>query len=720
LIYLLCSISLNRFCFADEPGNKEQQVTISGQQTDIAASQNFIAGKIIIGRKRIEESGLQTAGELLREEPAISVTSNGRIGLLGLPGYTQILIDGKAQNLGSNITDFPLLQIEKIEITKSTLAEFGPYSIAGTINIITRSSARKTSTNLDIDASTYAGRASSSANWSHNWSQDGSPWRWQASISASHSQKDGATEQIQRQQAPQHLPVLQWQSQTNNLQRQTNVFANTELSWQADAKNRYTLKPNWVSLSSHNDTTENKRWFPEKITLLHTLTASDMTGLENTLSWIHKLEQGELKLSWRTSRQEFNQDNLRNESGAVSTPAIRKIKENSDLKLNSLDVDFKKTLSDEHTLKAGSKLIRSSSKTRFQYLLNEQTDTSMAGYSQEQLDHQNNISAFMQDEWTINNAYAINFGISAEDKKISVTDGNFVSEPHFRLWSPSLHMAYKLGSDDKRQVRLSLARSYQAPNLTDINIRPQINPLAPCPGNGLCTANSASTADTAGNPGLQPERSLGLNLSYSHGLTDNSQFSIEFFMRNFEQKLGYNIGLENVNWAIDPRYVIRPANLGNARSRGIDLEMQFAAKDIWAQAPSIQVRGGLSFAQSYIDSVPGPDNRFPDQSPWRAKLGVSYSASDRPMKLDLNARWLPGSWVRSNLTQRQFKQNLFSLDSSLSWKFSPSMRLVCKLNNIFPQAIEKIDEFRQADGLTELYTNTTRYRSLGIRLEMKL
>ena len=71
-----------------------QQVVISGAQTDLEASQDFVAGKIIIGQKKIAGSGLQNTGELLRREPAISVDKSGRIGLLGLPGYTQVLVDG--------------------------------------------------------------------------------------------------------------------------------------------------------------------------------------------------------------------------------------------------------------------------------------------------------------------------------------------------------------------------------------------------------------------------------------------------------------------------------------------------------------------------------------------------------------------------------------------------------------------------------------------------
>ncbi|HEU4775488.1 MAG TPA: hypothetical protein VFS95_01610, partial [Telluria sp.] len=70
------------------------QVVISASQSDTEARRDFVAGKIIIGRKRIEDSGLRTVEELLKREPAVTVSGDGSIGLLNMPGYTQILVDG--------------------------------------------------------------------------------------------------------------------------------------------------------------------------------------------------------------------------------------------------------------------------------------------------------------------------------------------------------------------------------------------------------------------------------------------------------------------------------------------------------------------------------------------------------------------------------------------------------------------------------------------------
>ena len=140
-----------------------QQVVISGAQTDLEASQDFVAGKIIIGQKKIADSGLQNTGELLRREPAISVDKSGRIGLLGLPGYTQVLVDGQAP--AGDTMNIDLMRVERIEIAKTTTAATGPFGIAGTINIVLRKKQRKTSSRLHGNVRTEGGKKGMDLTW---------------------------------------------------------------------------------------------------------------------------------------------------------------------------------------------------------------------------------------------------------------------------------------------------------------------------------------------------------------------------------------------------------------------------------------------------------------------------------------------------------------------------------------------------------------------------
>src|SRR5450830_102604 len=98
----------------DASQDKTQTVVVNSRQTDVEASRDFVAGKIIISKKTLEESGVPNVADVLRREPAITVGKDGRIGLLGLPGYTQVLVDGQ-QGTGIDPYTMDLLQVEKIE-----------------------------------------------------------------------------------------------------------------------------------------------------------------------------------------------------------------------------------------------------------------------------------------------------------------------------------------------------------------------------------------------------------------------------------------------------------------------------------------------------------------------------------------------------------------------------------------------------------------------------
>ena len=54
-------------------------------------------------------------------------------------GYTQILIDGQRMAPGFSLDSIAPEQIEKIEIMRAPVAEFGTRAIAGTINVVMRS-----------------------------------------------------------------------------------------------------------------------------------------------------------------------------------------------------------------------------------------------------------------------------------------------------------------------------------------------------------------------------------------------------------------------------------------------------------------------------------------------------------------------------------------------------------------------------------------------------
>jgi outer membrane receptor protein involved in Fe transport len=288
------------------------------------------------------------------------------------------------------------------------------------------------------------------------------------------------------------------------------------------------------------------------------------------------------------------------------------------------------------------------------------------------------------------------------------------------MWSPSVHLSKRIKGDSKRQFRVSLARSFQAPGIDQMLLHPWINPFAPCGSDALCGANDIDDADSAGNPALRPERALGLNASYTHGLGADSELVVEFYSRDIEDKLGRELVLENVAWASAPRYLSRPANLGKATVRGINLEGRWSARTTWKRAPNVQLYGSLGFARSALSDLPGPDNRVAGQTPWRAKLGGTYAMQAAPLKFGFDANLLPADWIRNNERERVYQASKFTLGANANWKVSADARISLNFDNLFPKTNRRIDEYLGSSVLVRRMTDSESYSRFTIRFETKL
>lgn len=211
-----------------------------------------------------------------------------------------------------------------------------------------------------------------------------------------------------------------------------------------------------------------------------------------------------------------------------------------------------------------------------------------------------------------------------------------------------------------------------------------------------------------------------MNLSYSHGIGKDSEITLEGYSRNISNKTGYEIVQADVPWASTPRYIGRQANLGSARIRGLDLEARMSGKDIRSHLARLDLHGSVGLADSTLSDLPGPDNRLSGQSPWRAKVGGSYTLQTVPVKLGIDASYLPGDWVRDSVNQRVYESGKRVLGMNASWTVSKQTRLVLNLDNLVPRTRSRIDEYLGAAEIVRRTTDTSNHTRVAIRLETKL
>lgn len=697
------------------------QVLVTGNLSDTKARRDFIAGKIIIGRKHIDESGLRTVEELLKREPAVTVSADGRIGLLNMPGYTQILVDGQAPMAGQGPSQLDLVHVEKIEIIKSSVAEFGPFGIAGTINVVTRKTVRKTNTQFATAASSVGGKAAANLSLSHNQSTEGSPLRYSFTLDVSQASKPVQNHVRQTLAVAGLGEQEQWQGEIRGESHSPTLLAASSVTWQRGADDTVTVSPDAYMSGGSSSDVESRRWADGTTLDVQQESRPALTMFSLPVKWVFKPDKKSQVTLWlRTNLAHMETTVARIDVPSAQARAIRDTFQHRDGYTNSAELTYKASLEGGHDVKVGANFRRTKSDYDYDYRINGQPDVSLAALGTNRLSISKNLRVFAQDEWRLSESWALNAGVSGQDSVIDVNESLYRGQTNFRLWSPSLHLSKKLGEDDKRQLRLSLARSFKAPTDDDFTVRPEINPLAPCNASGVCSANTIDTADKSGNLQLRPERSLGLNLSYEHGFGSDSQVTLELFARRIGSKIGTDITLDNVPWSTSPRYVSRPANLGDARTAGINLEMELALHDLANSAPKVTVRGSAGLARSSVSSLPGPDNRLDQQTPWTGKLGATYAMQSFPLKFDVDANWSPSVWVRTSMAERVSIARRFDLDASANWTMSKDQRVVVSVKMRAPRTAQQINEFIEREQEVRLYTDSKKYSTLGVRFETKL
>jgi outer membrane receptor for ferrienterochelin and colicins len=699
---------------------KVQQVEINGAPTDIEANRELAAGKLIIGRQKITNIGLQNVNELLKREPAITIGKDGRLSLLGLPGYTQILVDGLPA-IGKNPLDLDLSEVEQIEIIKTTTAETGPFGIAGTINVILRKHVRKNQQQLNLEVKSMGGEHGGSANWLMNQFSQDSPLSLMASVFLQKNQSPGNAQDTQILIAGSQL-LPQFTASRHNLNENEAAALSGEIAYKTE-NGSLSFKPSTGQINSNKLNEEQRLWASGQSLQLTQTSSASLRSYRLPLNWQYESEElGNIdaNLVWNDGQIRSNSSTLLNDQDNAASSGLRRQEWRDDNWNLLLAINHQKRLSGGHRLKTGLQVSRDQHETITSYLLNGAIDTSLLALGNKTSIRENKWRAFIQDDWRIDKNLAMNAGLSTEEQRFDLTENNLASQSRFRVWSPSLHVTKKLEGDQRRQLRASLARSFKAPESNQLMLQPSVNSLAPCTNINGCGANTIDTADSSGNPGLQPERALALNLAYEHGLSRDSQISLEFYARQIERKIGKEIVLAPVPWANVPRYVQRPANLGSASVQGINLDWRVAMRDLWSTSPKLDVRGSLGWAHSVLSDVPGPDNRLEGQLPWRAKLGMTFAMSDAPVKIDVDANWLPGDWLRNNLTLRTYESHRTTLTANAIWTVNPQCRLVLNLDNLLAPDTQTVREYFNTSSTVRTSTQKTNYARIGLRMEFKL
>jgi outer membrane receptor protein involved in Fe transport len=311
------------------------------------------------------------------------------------------------------------------------------------------------------------------------------------------------------------------------------------------------------------------------------------------------------------------------------------------------------------------------------------------------------LAGYAQDEWNVTPRWSVYLGARWEGITTR-TEGNTFDTAHSRssVWSPVMQTLYKLPGSKADQLRFAVTRTYKAPEVQ--NLIPRRSPS---------TNNSSTQPDFMGNPNLKPELALGLDASYEHYFGEGGLFSVSGSTRRIDD-FTRTLVIEQ-----DGRWVALPSNQGQARTRGLEVELKFPLKTFFANAPAIDWRASLSRNWSTVESVPGPNNRLDQQTPLSATMGIDYKAG--ALTLGGSFSFRNGGPVRVSAQQTSYQSVRRDVDVYALWKFDPKLQLRLAVSNVLGQDWISASSYAQPDMLVTRTSISPAYVMARATLEVK-
>ncbi len=724
-----------------EPQN---HIEVTGRRDAVEQRRLSTAAKIVVTREDIEQYGDLSLSEVLKRLPSVTVGGRpgrgGQIRMRGMGnGYTQILIDGDRMPPGFSIDQLAPDQIERIEILRAPTAETGARAIAGTINIVLREPLRQRGDDLRLGLSSERHGLRPNASWSRS-DVLGETGTWNLNLSASavdqstFNHNDTVTTDL-----ASGAVTLNPHRETQQHEQRNSANLNGRVQWQLGGGDLFSIQP-FVALSQGRSQftgqltqTVGTAPYDDSASLSHSRSANARLALQGR----KRLGEGtRLELRGQIGGFQSDSDSLLTETRRATTVPVLTQRSETSIRDRSWSLNGKlsHSLFDQHSLVAG---LEGEGVRRDETGLQRAEASNAAASGQPtavdvdgdlQASTQR-VAAYLQDEWEPSPSVSAYAGLRWESIRTrsagsANTTVSSVSNTG-RVLTPLAHAVWRFNAPARDQLRLSLTRSYRPPTLGNLVALPRFNTTDPVPG-----ANTAITADRAGNPDLRPELARGVDLALEHYLPGGGVLSVSAFSRHINDLIRNVTALETVSWANGPRWVSRPRNIGDADTRGIELDARFRLEEWLADAaspalaptsvPAISLRGNLGVYRSKVSGIAGPDNRIDQQPKLSLNVGGDWRPRGLPLLLGANLAWVPGYAVQQTGQQRAEIDATRVVDTFVLWSLNPSTKLRFSLSNLLPRhyvtrntiVAGGLQQVARSDGPTATVA--------GLRLELKL
>jgi len=652
-----------------------QRIVVEGRNVD--PRRMSTAAMTVVGRDELDQHGDISLLDVLQRLPGITVDGDTpRMRGLG-EGYTLILINGEPAPPGFSLDTLAPADIERIEVIKGPSAEFG--GVAGTINVILRTPprVRQREARVSLGYRKLAPQGSASLAWGDRVGEGASAlafhlpltvytWANGADTRTERSNRTAtgeAREQLQRGadrwrgRGLNFSPRLEWRpADGHTLQWQAFVQGNAS----DNRSTRDTLLLSGPPLDSVRDDSASE---------------GDWRLARTQLQWVRRQQDGtrfELKAGAQTSlSQSTGRGDARRADGSLFRHRDSLASDRDSR--HSLGARARLPLPAAHALSLGLDL-EQRQRRELRRLFEggiERLDGTLGSAFDAGIGR---AVFFVQDDWDWRERSSLQLGLRAEHLQTDTAGPGVQASQRSTTWSPVLLLRHALDTQGKRLLRASLARSVRVPEPGLLMPRYSLNGSY-----DRDRPNTPVAADSAGNPQLRSERSIGFDLALEQHLGGGGVLSVGVFHRRIDNLIRRRIALEAVPEASVPRWVSRPANFGRARSSGLELELKGRAGELlprWFDARSaLSLRAALSLYRSAVEQIDDPDGRLDGQAPWGATLGFDHKLHEGAVSFGASLVLAPAFATRQTDRQRVWRGSAQRLDAFVAWRIDKQWQL---------------------------------------------
>ncbi len=689
---------------ASAPAPAPQQVEITGvnQPDSQDERRRATASRIVYGREELDRMGDSSVGEVLKRLPGVTIGGTpgrgGQVRMRGMGGgYTQILIDGQRMPPGFSLDAIPPEQVERIEVMRAPVAEYGARAIAGTINVVLRSDFKRRANEFRFGGGADGNRPQVGGSWIRNGQTDALGYNLTVTGFRSGQDSDSSTRTLGL--AADGRTVLDQSEQVRQQNRRSGLFANGRLQFKSGSGNTLELQPFVHLLEGHGN---------GMATLDQPVGAAPYTRAQWDNRWRFQMERlngtwlaatpggGRLQLRFGSTLATSDNRTDRVETGGAAGAGRTRLDDGSQRDLSvDLNGKFSQLLADRHSASAGFELQQGRRNDRSVRLVNGAPELAEFGDTVEARTLR--AALYAQDEWEWSKQFSFYLGARLEGIRTDSDSALGSVGNRSSVLTPLAHLAWKLPDNPRDQIRLSLTRSYRSPNTSQLIARPSVSSLYP----ELSQPNQPTSPDRAGNPALRPELAWGLELGFEHYLDAGGIVSANAYLRRIADLIRTVRSLETVSYSPVQRWVARPQNIGSADAAGLELEAKARASDIWATDLPLSLRANASLMWSRVDQVPGPDNRLEGQPRYTLNLGADLPLRGTSLTIGGNWNYTPSFEVQQIDDQRYRQGPKSVLDGYALWRFGPDASARLTVSNALARRYDSGLATLLADGSVE-------------------